>query len=135
MSVRIGEIKSGSGQVLASVSASLGGIEMTDAAPHYSLQPTEARNAAALLVRAGDECERMRRCEDRGSIRVVEPVPTPPIYLGQRVVVDAGSQKGQAGAVQGIMRWLGESDTHYVLLDSGKVVCTPYVKPEFKEGK
>lgn len=133
MSARIGEIHRGDGRVLSYVHASLGGVEMTSD-EKFSMEPVEARNAAALIVRAADEVERIRRRDHPGLFPDAPGLTpsAPPIYLGQRVVVDAGSQKGQAGAVHGIMRWLGTPDMHYVLLDNGKVECAPYVRPEAK---
>lgn len=130
MSARIGEVHRGDGRVLSYVHASLGGVEMTSD-EKFSMEPVEARNAAALIVRAADEVERMRRRDGKDDAPGLTP-SAPPIYLGQRVVVDAGSQKGQTGEVQGITRWLGTPDMHYVLLDSGKVECAPYVRPEAK---
>ncbi len=62
----------------AHVSASGGGVEILSE-PNFTLQPVEARNYAALLVRSADEVERMRdrrvvfRDEDNGPPYVVVP--------------------------------------------------------------
>jgi hypothetical protein len=60
MSARIGEVKG------LLVSASLGSVEVIiDIVTSYrSLTPIEARNLAALLVRASDEVDRMRDSAD-----------------------------------------------------------------------
>lgn len=61
MSVRIGEIPHPhlSNQPRAIVSASCGGVELL-VDERLSLDPVDARNFAALLVRAADEVQRMR---------------------------------------------------------------------------
>ena len=63
MSARIGEVKAGS-RVLGRVSASRGGVEVTI---EGSLDPIEARNLAALIVRGSEETERMRRNDPEAS--------------------------------------------------------------------
>jgi hypothetical protein len=60
MSVRIGEMNRSDGKILSYVHASLGGVELTSD-ERFTLEPVAARNGAAVLVRAADEVERMRR--------------------------------------------------------------------------
>jgi hypothetical protein len=60
MSVRIGEVSPDNPvQAAVHVHASRAGVEL-HADSEITLQPIEARNYAALLVRAADEVERMR---------------------------------------------------------------------------
>jgi len=61
MSVRIGEVGKGlaTNTVAAIVSASSAGVELANDA-RTVLSPVEARNYAALLVRAAEEVEHMR---------------------------------------------------------------------------
>lgn len=60
MSVRIGEVLDPTkAQVVAHVGASTAGVEVNTEA-RLTFDPVEARNYAALLVRAADEVERMR---------------------------------------------------------------------------
>ena len=65
MSVRIGEVnpRATHGQVTITadvlVHASRAGVEL-DSESKFTLDPVQARNYAALLVRAADEVERMR---------------------------------------------------------------------------
>lgn len=59
MSVRIGEVNPQGANADVHVWASRGGVEL-HTEPNLSLEPTQARNYAALLVRAADEVERMR---------------------------------------------------------------------------
>jgi hypothetical protein len=62
MSAKIGQIETGNGATkVCEVWCSRGGVEMGS----VTLSPTEARNAAALLVRAADECEWMRSREEK----------------------------------------------------------------------
>jgi hypothetical protein len=67
MSVRIGDVKPDpmTQNAGAFVSASRGGVEIASALTLH-LQPVEARNYAALLVRAADEVERMRARPEEG---------------------------------------------------------------------
>ena len=83
MSVRIGGVHypNANGPEAGTVSASVGGVEVILSAPIeyefpngdrtkkpatlHNLSPIAARNLAALLVRASDECERMRDREGR----------------------------------------------------------------------
>ena len=62
MSVRIGEVRPEHPNPLQAaihVQASRAGVELLTSI-NLTLQPVEARNYAALLVRAADEVERMR---------------------------------------------------------------------------
>ena len=62
MSVRIGEVRPENPNPLQAaihVHASRAGVELLTSL-NLTLQPVEARNYAALLVRAADEVERMR---------------------------------------------------------------------------
>jgi hypothetical protein len=63
MSVRIGEVRPEHSDPLQKaavhVQASRAGVELLTSM-HLTLQPVEARNYAALLVRGADEVERMR---------------------------------------------------------------------------
>jgi hypothetical protein len=62
VSVRIGEVQSCTdpgGQPAAYISASTGGVEVFSD-ERITIDPVQARNYAALLVRAADEVERMR---------------------------------------------------------------------------
>jgi len=62
MSVRIGEVKPehpNPNSAAVHVQASRAGVEL-HSDPTMTLDPIEARNYAALLVRAADEVERMR---------------------------------------------------------------------------
>lgn len=62
MSVRIGDVKpenQNPHHAAVHVQASRAGVEL-HANPEATLEPVEARNYAALLVRAADEVERMR---------------------------------------------------------------------------
>lgn len=62
MSAKIGDVVDASGAKIAEVYASTGGVEVNWLGPQYSrtISPIAARNYAAILVRAGDEVERMR---------------------------------------------------------------------------
>ncbi len=65
MSAKIGEVHgpaSNSPSIVVEMFASLAGAEMRvlKHEQHVTLDPIAARNLAALLVRAADECERMR---------------------------------------------------------------------------
>jgi hypothetical protein len=63
MSVRIGEVKprlDHTPTAAMHVQASRAGVEL-HCDPKITLEPTEARNAAALLVRAAEEVEMMRK--------------------------------------------------------------------------
>ena len=65
MSVRIGEVNPDLGKenrATVHVKASRAGVEL-HSDPLITLEPTQARNYAALLVRAADEVERMRKRE------------------------------------------------------------------------
>lgn len=64
--VRIGEVGpwGKDGSVKANVLASVGGVEIMSDSP-LTLDPVQARNYAALLVRGAQECERMRRQAER----------------------------------------------------------------------
>ena len=62
MSVRIGDVKPENPnphRAAIHVHASRGGVELLSD-PRVTLEPVEARNYAALLIRAADEAERMR---------------------------------------------------------------------------
>jgi hypothetical protein len=62
MSVRIGEVRPelpNPSHAAIHVQASRAGVELLTSL-NLTLQPVEARNYAALLVRAADEVERMR---------------------------------------------------------------------------
>lgn len=60
MSVRIGDVREPTGEHLITiVSASSAGVEVNTEA-RLTYKPVDARNYAALLVRAADEVERMR---------------------------------------------------------------------------
>jgi len=115
MSARIGEIYAPSGLVLARVLASLGGVEVKGDVPNdYTVQPIEARNAAALLVRAADEVERMRRrARPEGAPEfvqydtdfVVDPIKYPTMVIALERVTIAGElqallRDARADAVQ-----------------------------------
>lgn len=77
MSVRIGEVKPGieSTKAAVHVHASRGGIEL-HSDPRVTLDPVEARNFAALLVRASDEVERMRATSERHNAPVAIKTPS-----------------------------------------------------------
>lgn len=59
---------SNSPAILAKVHASISGAEMTVCNGVVTFDPIAARNLAALLVRAADECARMRN-KDSGTTR------------------------------------------------------------------
>lgn len=64
MSVKIGNIENAAGVKLGEVSASLAGteIKLVNVDPSIlPIGPIQTRNLAALLVRAADEVERMRK--------------------------------------------------------------------------
>jgi hypothetical protein len=94
VSARIGEIHAPSGLVLARVLASLGGVEVKGDVPNdYTVQPIEARNAAALLVRAADEVERMRHPEVSTSVAyetdfAVDPVKYPRVSSAHSLLAE-----------------------------------------------
>lgn len=83
MSVRIGEVNPRvmHGQVVITadvlVSASRAGVEV-DSESKFTLDPVQARNYAALLIRGADEVERMRnRVPDVVEVSNTKPSETP----------------------------------------------------------